>query len=183
MAETALCHPTATEAGGSWVNLTNVETDDTNAATSYSSPEWTSTYKNAAETSSLLSLLPTDLTSIDGIEVIVRMYDVFGDQDTALDVDLSWDGDTNYTTAKQTAQPDHATPAQDYTLGGSTDTWGRSWSRSEFSDANFYLRMAANGSFVDELRVEFVEVKVYYTPAAAGSTPIHFRRHVGFSYG
>ena len=54
-------------------------------------------------------------------------------------VSLSWNGGTNFTSTKTTGALNYW--GDDKTLGGSTDTWGRSWSYTEFSNTNFRVRI------------------------------------------
>jgi YD repeat-containing protein len=54
-------------------------------------------------------------------------------------VQISWDGGTTWTTAKETSTL--AVSVQAYTLGGATDTWGRSWSVNDFTNTNFRVRV------------------------------------------
>jgi hypothetical protein len=70
---------------------------------------------------------------------------------------------TARTTAKTTANLTNS--QQTYFLGSTSDTWGRTWSSTEFSDANFRLRItnvadSASRSF----RLDWVSVRVTYTP-------------------
>jgi hypothetical protein len=54
-------------------------------------------------------------------------------------VQLSWNGGTSWTTAKQTTTL--TTSEATYTLGGAADTWGRTWTTSNFTNANFRVRI------------------------------------------
>jgi hypothetical protein len=54
-------------------------------------------------------------------------------------VQLSWNGGTSWTTAKSTATL--GTALQTFTLGSATDTWGRTWSVNDFTNANFRVRV------------------------------------------
>ncbi|MEZ4104275.1 MAG: hypothetical protein R3B60_03235 [Candidatus Paceibacterota bacterium] len=58
-----------------------------------------------------------------------------------IDVALSWDSGSSYTTAKAT--PTLSGSDIIYTVGGSSDKWGRSWTSSEFNGTNFRLRITA----------------------------------------
>ena len=49
------------------------------------------------------------------------------------------------------------------TAGSSTDTWGRSWSPSEFSNSNFMILIEKRGSSSATLRVDHIQVRVYYS--------------------
>lgn len=181
---TAWTHPTNCDAGADWSSCANAEVDDT--ASSFPSVDghqntW-DTFKDSAETSSLLDELPSDLTSIDGIEVEIRGRDDFDGAGAFTQIDLSWDGGTTWTTQQRnpTGTTDYASTATDYITGGASDTWGRTWSRSEFSDANFVVRLEADtdDGFAADTDVEFIEVRVTYTPAGGGSAvPIILQQH------
>jgi hypothetical protein len=76
-------------------------------------------------------------------------------------VQLSWNGGTSWTTAKTTANL--TTSEATYTLGGAADTWGRTWSLGDFSNANFRVRIinvASNTS--RDFSLDWVAVRVTY---------------------
>jgi PKD repeat protein len=78
-------------------------------------------------------------------------------------VQFSWNGGATWTAAKATATLG-ATEAT-FNLGGATDTWGRSWSANDFSNANFRLRIidvASNTS--RDFYLDYVAVNVTYQP-------------------
>jgi hypothetical protein len=78
-------------------------------------------------------------------------------------VQLSWDGGTTWTTAKSTTTL--STTEATYTLGSISDTWGRTWTSSNFSNANFRLRVidvASNTS--RDFFLDYVAVNVTYQP-------------------
>jgi len=54
-------------------------------------------------------------------------------------VQLSGDGGKTWTTAKVTATLKKSDTAN--TLGSTSDTWGRTWTADELSDANFRVRI------------------------------------------
>jgi hypothetical protein len=54
-------------------------------------------------------------------------------------VQLSWDGGTTWTAGKITGNL--TTAGATYTLGSTSDTWGRSWSAADFSSSNFRVRV------------------------------------------
>lgn len=182
MAVTEWTHPTVADTGDDWSSPANATEDDTtttNPAASGHFNDWTS-FKNAAETGSLLDELPSDLVSIDGIEARVRAFDVYGDSGTYTEILLSHNAGTDYTT---TTPPEHRNPpgsdtyaatATDEVSGGATSLYGRTWSRTDFSDANFAFRLVgrATDGYPEETRVEFIELRVYYTPAGGGSTAL-----------
>ena len=63
---------------------------------------------------------------------------------------LSWDGGTTYTRAIPTTVS--GTTPTNYSLGGEYETWGRTWSVSEFTNANFLVKLdaiSASGNYAD----------------------------------
>lgn len=96
------------------------------------------------------------------------------------DMDLSWNGGSTFTSAN-TLMPDititTATGTTRYFTdttsipgtadpGASCTTWGRSWSSSEMSAANFAVRLSAfnASSSIIGVRFDVVRAKIYYTP-------------------
>ncbi len=78
-------------------------------------------------------------------------------------VQLSWDGGTTWTTARSTTTL--STTETTYTLGNSSDTWGRTWTPSNFSNADFRIRLidvASNTS--RDFFLDCVAVNVTYQP-------------------
>ena len=78
-------------------------------------------------------------------------------------VQLSWDGGTTWTTAKSTTTL--STTEATYTLGSIADTWGRTWTPSNFSNADFRIRVidvASNTS--RDFFLDYVAVNVAYQP-------------------
>ena len=82
---------------------------------------------------------------------------------SSMDVKLSWDGGSSWTTAKTDSV--ESTTERTATLGGSADTWGRTWAVSDFDDSNFRLRAATNGAGGPTYYLDWVPVKVYYAPS------------------
>ena len=83
-----------------------------------------------------------------------------------IDVSLSWDGGSSYTTAKAT--PTLSGTDVVYTVGGASDTWGRSWSVSEFNPSSFRIRVSAVPSS-NTLRLDALEIRVYHQTGGGGS--------------
>ena len=78
-------------------------------------------------------------------------------------VQLSWDGGTTWTTAKSTTTL--STTETTYTLGNISDTWGRTWTSSNFSNANFRIRVidvASNTS--RDFFLDYIAVNITYQP-------------------
>jgi hypothetical protein len=76
-------------------------------------------------------------------------------------VQLSWDGGSSWTTAKQT--PTLTKTEQSYLLGGPADTWGRAWTVAELSNANFRVRVInVATSTARDFSLDWVTVQVMY---------------------
>jgi hypothetical protein len=85
--------------------------------------------------------------------------------DGTIDVSISWDGGSTYTTAKAT--PTMSGSDVVYTVGGATDTWGRSWSPTEFTPSNFILRVSAQPSS-NTIRLDALEIRIYHQTGGGG---------------
>ena len=78
--------------------------------------------------------------TVKGIEVRLDAFvDAVGSNAPKMCVQLSWDGGTTWTTAKQTATL--TTAEATYVLGGAADTWGRTWTAANLSNTNFRVRV------------------------------------------
>lgn len=76
-------------------------------------------------------------------------------------VQLSWDGGSSWTTAKQT--PTLTTAEQSYLLGGPADTWGHTWTLSELSNANFRVRVIDVATATSrDFSLDWVTVQITY---------------------
>src|SRR5688572_13051165 len=78
-------------------------------------------------------------------------------------VQISWNGGVTWTAVKST--PTLTTSEATYLLGGSTDTWGRTWASGDFSNANFRVRVtdvASNNS--RDFSLDWLAVRVLYQP-------------------
>ena len=78
-------------------------------------------------------------------------------------VQLSWDGGTTWTTAKSTTNL--GTMEATYTLGSISDTWGRTWTSSNFSNTNFRIRVIDAASNISrDFFLDYVAVNISYQP-------------------
>ncbi len=76
-------------------------------------------------------------------------------------VQLSWDGGTTWTTAQSTSTL--TTSITTYTLGGSADTWGRAWTDTNFTNANFRVRVIdVSSSNSRDFSLDWLGAKIYY---------------------
>jgi hypothetical protein len=100
--------------------------------------------------------------SIDGIEVQIEGQDL-DFTGNGIDLELSWDGGATYTTTGYGVTNLNQGSDQTYSFGGATDTWGRSWTAGELSDANFRLRLTKTGSDVSDIAVDHIQGRIEYT--------------------
>ncbi|MFN8427553.1 MAG: hypothetical protein U0X87_15005 [Anaerolineales bacterium] len=78
-------------------------------------------------------------------------------------VQLSWNGGSSWTTAKQTSTL--TTSEATYTLGSAADTWGRAWSLSDFSNGNFRVRVIDVASSTSrDFSLDYISVNITYQP-------------------
>ena len=80
----------------------------------------------------------------------------------SMDVELSWDGGTSWTAEKTDTV--ESTTEHTTILGSSSDTWGRTWAATEFTNASFRARLTTNGVGGRNYFLDWVPVKVYYAP-------------------
>ena len=101
-------------------------------------------------------------STIDGVEV---RLDAKVDGTTGgpeMCVELSWDGGTSWTGTKITFV---TVLESTYFLGSIADTWGRTWAVSDFSDANFRVRITnLAASTARDFELDWVAVQIAYTP-------------------
>lgn len=157
MADTGFKSPTDTG------DIINEWRNPTNAYSSNNSFTDNTDYNDEQDYSVFELGVPASAT-INGIEVTVEWKSATEYHGNAyIGIKISYDGGSSKTTEKN-ADTDSATDITS-TFGGATDTWGRSWLPSEFSDANFWLFLIDDDS--DDIpEVDHIQVKVYYTEAS-----------------
>ncbi len=111
-----------------------------------------------------------DIPSGETIEGIKIRLDAREKEDEAdvrmMCVELSWDGGSTWTGEYSFDVDDDWTT---YFVGGATDTWGRSWTRDELSDANFRVRVTnvADDS-ENKFELDYVAAEVFYSEPGGG---------------
>ncbi len=95
---------------------------------------------------------------VGGIEVALE-----GERDgtRVLDIQLSWNGGSSWTAAQSASFSDSETTI---ILGGTNNTWGRTWTTTELTNANFRVR-AASGTGSNDINLDQIQVKVTSAPA------------------
>ena len=106
--------------------------------------------------------LPGTVGSIDGISVQLRAALNNNGGTTVMCAQLSWDGGTSWTSAKSITPSNTLTT---YTLGGATDTWGRSWTAAELDSSLFRVRVIDASTMSNkDFTLDWAGVQVSYTP-------------------
>jgi len=106
--------------------------------------------------------IPSDAT-IQGIEVRLDWWLDNTSGSNRMDVELSWDGGTHWTSAKTDSQ--ETTSQHTVVLGGSEDGWGKStpWTPAHFSNGNFRVRLSTTSSSENrDFYLDWVAVQVTY---------------------
>ena len=99
---------------------------------------------------------------IQGIEVRVDARVDSASGTRRICVDLSWDGGASWTSTKQTSNL--GTSEATYTLGSASDTWGHGWTDTQFSNANFRVRVTdVADSTSRDFTLDWVAVRVTYS--------------------
>ena len=100
-------------------------------------------------------------SAINGIEVRLDAWADSTSSNPFMCVDLSWDGGATWTAAKTTTTL--GTAEATFTLGTTTDTWGRTWASTDFADANFRVRITdVAGNNQRDFRLDWAAVQVSY---------------------
>ena len=105
--------------------------------------------------------IPAEAT-IEGILVSIEASTSLQFQSTGCRIRLSWNGGGTYWTSYK-SQSWSSTTDSYRTVGASWDTWGRSWSPSDFSNSNFRVRLEKTGSSSATLNVDHIRIRVYYS--------------------
>ena len=159
MADTGFKTAGAVVFQGDWLNMTTtrINTADNSRATTSA---WT-TFDPATINNFSFGL--SSGVTIDGIEVNTEFSNGLGTATATLQISLSWDNGTNYTATKSDTVT--STTDKNSTLGGATDTWGRTWTDTEFADGTFLVKVEGKTTAGGVCRLDFFQIKVYYTVA------------------
>ena len=107
--------------------------------------------------------VPAGVTSVDGIQVRADAGMNNNGGTNNLCVELSWNGGTTWTAPKSFDM--QVSTITTYTLGAANDTWGRTWTGANLSNANFRVRITDASSQPNKTYLlEYLAVQVTYTP-------------------
>jgi hypothetical protein len=107
--------------------------------------------------------VPATASSIVGIQVRADVGQNNNSGTSWVCVQLSWDGGTSWTAAKSATVASVGTTT--YTLGGAADTWGRTWTGPQLSNASFRLRVIdVSDRASKDIRLDYLAVQVTYVP-------------------
>lgn len=177
--------PTTVEATGNWTSFSDFTADEDIARCLNSANCDAGGGSEDGQLSDFSFAIPAGAT-IDGIEVFIEAecYDEFGGMGCAtnnsqvVEIALSWDDGSSWTTVRQSEDLTFNV-FEEQTFGSSTDTWGRTWSPSEFADGVFQLSVGAECGDILNCSTGFgvsvrapAEVRVYYTESATPGVQI-----------
>ncbi len=108
-------------------------------------------------------VIPSGAT-IKGIEVVLKAKVDSTSGTPKMCVQLSSDGGVTWSTAAQTKTTAALTTTNtSYTLGGATDTWGRTWTATNLANANFRMRIINIASSTSRtFSLDWPGVRVHY---------------------
>ena len=107
--------------------------------------------------------VPATVSAVGGIQLRADLGLNNNSGVSQLCAQLSWDAGTTWTAAKSIAVPNVGVTT--YALGATNDTWGRTWLGSEFSNANFRVRLIdTSDRTTKDFRLDGLAVQVTYTP-------------------
>lgn len=116
---------------------------------------------------------------VAGIALRATLADSIPDGGLVYGVRLSWDGGTSWTHTQ--AAPRRIPPTgtvntkTTYTVGGSTDTWGRSWSLSELATdkfkVSFFMDDSESDTYTSECQAYLIDVQVYDSGGGGAASP------------
>jgi hypothetical protein len=107
--------------------------------------------------------MPATVTSVEGIQVRADEGMNNNGGTSQVCVELSWNGGSTWTMPKSVTLAGSAIAT--YTFGATNDRWGRTWLGSDFSSANFRVRLTDVTSQPNkDFLLEYLAAQVTYTP-------------------
>lgn len=149
--------PSATPVTTGWSNFTASRLNSSN--NSKATCDATCDNNDNGQVSDFTFNIPSGAV-ISGIQVIAEMAEGASAGSIPTDISLSWNNGTSFTATKSANV--NGTSDANYTLGSSSDTWGRTWTDTEFANGTFRVKVDKLPDS-DTLSVDYIEVRVYYT--------------------
>jgi hypothetical protein len=148
--------PSASEnVAAAWANISNVYADDASSAVG------TDVSTNSPFTLKDFGITNLAGHTIDDIEVTIKAIASADASQVLIDVELSWDGGSSWTTAKPTNKLGDVA-IETYKVGGGPTAWGHAFTVSELSNANFRVRITPkNLSAAADTTIQFVGLSVF----------------------
>jgi len=84
----------------------------------------------------------------------------------SIGVELSWNSGSSFTATGYDTGTLTTTDAV-VILGGPSDTWGRTWSPSEFDGSSFRVEITGNPSS-NTVQIDEIQVKIYHQASGGG---------------
>ncbi|MBL8023261.1 MAG: hypothetical protein JNK54_03115 [Elusimicrobia bacterium] len=104
-------------------------------------------------------------STIVGIEVMIEAKETNAAVDGYTQTSVSWNSGTNYSSTQRSPGSGEFTLSDaNYTVGGPTDSWGRSWSLAEIT-STFRVKIVAtdaSSTVGRHVTVDYVTVTIYY---------------------
>lgn len=120
--------------------------------------------------------VPGDAQSIDGVLIeaegrLLESPPQGGSSTGDLQVRLSWNGGTSWTSAKTDVYTEGEGEFY-HAFGGAADGWGRSWTATETGNANFRVSLKYGREDIaqDQIEIDHVRAKIFYTPVSTGGS-------------
>jgi subtilisin family serine protease len=102
-----------------------------------------------------------DTAQVRGIQVRLDAWVDISSGSPALGVELSWDGGSSWTTA--TIVSIQSALQSTFYLGGSSDTWGRSWTGAEVNGNNLRIRITTGSESTSrDFFLDHLSINVFY---------------------
>lgn len=137
----------------------------TNAAFAYDRTNGTYANTTTGSAQQIYTSFNDSVPSGDTVEGVEVKMEISGTTAAGtIDVELSWDGGSSWTSSKSSGTLSDTDTV--VTLGGASDDWGQAWTPAQIS--NFALRVTANPSS-NEVRIDGLQAKIYHQASGGGS--------------
>ncbi|HXF49623.1 MAG TPA: hypothetical protein VNL73_09415 [Verrucomicrobiae bacterium] len=121
--------------------------------------------------------VPADAQSINGLQIeaegrLLESPPQGGGSTGDLQIRLSWNGGTSWTAAKTEVYTEGEGEFY-HAFGGAADLWGRVWTVTETNNSNFRVSLKYSREDIaqNQIEIDHVRAKIFYTPASGGGSP------------